>query len=290
MTRVTLLRRFLRTAALTCLAGVGSTARAQPRLEVINRGAVAPPPLVLNDATFDQWALGASTTLGSVEQRLKDLLKNHIEQIDRACKLTGAQKARLQLAGQGDIKRLHDRIEEKRWSVVGVPQDRARLNEILRELQPLRIAIQSDPFGEGSIFEKTIKTHLKENQFQQYRNDVDERLRFRHQAAIDMVVAMFDRRAGLTGEQRRQFAQVLRRSTRPPRRSGPYDYYVMMIQAADAPEEALKPIFDDAQWASLRHQMQQARATEQTLRTQGYLPDLTRSDTPVAAGPRAGAP
>src|SRR4051794_28341193 len=146
MDRVTRHCRLMLATAALGLAGSDRAARAQFD-EVVRKPAQA-PLIRLNDSTFNQWALGPGTTPASVQQRLDLLLKLRIDQLDQVCRLSDAQRKRLRLASQGDIKRLHDRLEEKRRTIVGVPLDRSKLNEILRDVQPLRVAVQADPFEE----------------------------------------------------------------------------------------------------------------------------------------------
>lgn len=260
-------------AVFLCTPGPGFNALAQDDDDDVVKRAPRVPPFVMTERTFNQWALGVGTSFEDIRRKQENVLDNKILQIDQACTLNDAQKARLRLAGRGDLKRLRDRIEVKRRLLVNQPIDRTKLNDVLRELQPLRVTAQADPFGEASIFAKTLRTTLDASQLAAYDSDVHERVRFRHQASVDLTVAMFDRRAGLTSAQRKKFAQVLLESTKPPQRTGPYDYYVMLIQAAEIPEKTLKPVFDETQWGSLRHQMQQARSMEATLRNEGYLPD-----------------
>src|SRR6185312_13500546 len=104
-------------------------------------------------------------------------------------------------------------LEEKKRTIVDVPVEQGRLNEILRDLQPLRFSLQSDPFGDGSIFSKILKSTLDGDQLARFEKDERERRQFRHQASIDLTVAMFDRVASLGGEQRRQFADLLKENT-----------------------------------------------------------------------------
>jgi hypothetical protein len=59
---------------------------------------------------IDEFMLGKSAAAS--RNRLNRLLRENIEVIDRCCRLSDGQKQKLQLAGQGDIKRFFDRFEE----------------------------------------------------------------------------------------------------------------------------------------------------------------------------------
>jgi hypothetical protein len=73
-----------------------------------------------------------------------------------ARKLTDSQRAKLRLAGRGDIKRFFDAVEDKRREF---ERDRHSLRtglEALRRLEPLSQVFNEGPFGDGSLFAKTL--------------------------------------------------------------------------------------------------------------------------------------
>ena len=76
--------------------------------------------------------------------------------------------------------------------------------------------------------------------------------------------------------------------TKPSRKSGQYDYYVIMFQLGRVPEEKLKPLFDATQWKVVNRQLDQFKQMEPFLKQSGQLPnsddEAERSDaTPVVA-------
>jgi hypothetical protein len=64
----------------------------------------------LSARATDEFLLGKSPAAS--HNHLNRLLREKIEVIDRCCRLSDGQKQKLQLAGQGDIKRFFDRFEE----------------------------------------------------------------------------------------------------------------------------------------------------------------------------------
>ena len=82
---------------------------------------------------------------------------------------------------------------------------------------------------------------------------------------------MLDNGLPLADEQRQKLVALLLAETKPPKRFGPYDYYVVTVQMAKLPEEKLKPLFDDAQWRMLRQQLNNMRAMEQWLKQSGAM-------------------
>jgi hypothetical protein len=119
---------------------------------------VVPPrhELIVLSETFD-YVLFTGDTPDERRGRLNDHLTRRIRAAERAKPLTTAQKQKLQLAGQGDIKRFFDRVEEKRQEFERVRADLNKCGAFVRELRPLRREYVTGPFDEGSLFAKTFR-------------------------------------------------------------------------------------------------------------------------------------
>jgi hypothetical protein len=75
----------------------------------------------------------------------------------RIHKLAEPQWAKLRIAGKGDIKRFFDHVDDKR---VFFEIDRMSLKTgrgALRRLEPLSDVYDEGPFGDGSLFAKTLR-------------------------------------------------------------------------------------------------------------------------------------
>lgn len=233
------------------------------RGEVVNR-------VMYTDENFDQWVFGGRN-LSAIRSHLDSLLALQIEAADRACKLSDAQKAKLKLAGKGDVKHFFDRVAEKKRQFQLVKNDQNKIGEIFNEIQPLQLTLNSGPYDDGSIFFKTIRKTLDASQVDGYENVVRERLRFRYRAKVELVVATLDQALGLRGEQRKKMVDLILAETKPPKRYGQYDYYLVMYQLSKIPEAKMKPLLDAAQWKVLQAQLQQGRGMEDFLRQNGFL-------------------
>jgi hypothetical protein len=86
---------------------------------VIGQGRNAQAVLAINgvvvraawtDEQIEEWVFGDNASMA--RRRAESRLATQILDLDRACKLTDAQKTKLQLAGRGDIKRFFDCFEE----------------------------------------------------------------------------------------------------------------------------------------------------------------------------------
>ena len=115
--------------------------------------------LVVARENFDLWMFRGRAT-SDHRQTLKRLLESKVEGADANIRLSESQKAKLRLAGQGDIKRLFDQIEEKRREFERVRTDWARCQEFASDLQPLSLVARSGPFGDDSLFAKTLRKIL----------------------------------------------------------------------------------------------------------------------------------
>jgi hypothetical protein len=116
---------------------------------------------------FDRRVFGDRETKRERWNHLEDLLFSKIQAADKKHRLTGPQRAKLQLAGRGDIKRFFDRVEDGRAEFelnrVGFKNGIAAL----QRLKPLSDAYDRGPFDDGSLFVKTLH---KINEDQSARN------------------------------------------------------------------------------------------------------------------------
>jgi hypothetical protein len=247
--------------------------------------AVPQQVFVVNDVQLDQWVFGGGRNAGWARDRLDTQLTLRIDEIDQACGVTEDQRKKLRLAGRGDIKRFFDKVEEKRRAFQAVAHDRAKIGGIFQEIQPLQVAFNAGLFGEGSLFAKTLVKTLDADQSRRYETALRERRQFHYRSRVDLVVATLGNAVGLSTDQRRRFTKLYLDETRPPKSFGRNDYQAVLLQAANLPEEKLKPIFNDTQWRVLSRYFAQVRGMEQFLRTNGYVPD----GEPAGAGADTGA-
>ncbi len=111
---------------------------------------------------FDAWVFRDNSTererrnhlKGRLFVMLRDAAKNH--------NLSENQRAKLRLAGMGDIKRLFDLIEDSRAQFDlrnGTPDSKLKALERLTQLAD---TYRQGPFGDGSLFAKTLHKIVEE--------------------------------------------------------------------------------------------------------------------------------
>lgn len=133
-----------------------------------NQAGQPAPQVRVSPETFDRWFFGASRTAAACRTDLNAVLQSKIGRANQASLLTPEQKQKLALAGEGDIRRLFERLDEAREEFDKVAQDQEKVVALLRKGSDLRDALQSGPFGEGSLFVKLLKRVLTADQWAAY--------------------------------------------------------------------------------------------------------------------------
>jgi len=124
------------------------------------RNAMAQGRLHINDAiveaeNFDRWIFDDDRP-AAVAEKLHGKLDRWIEAADREDRLSRSEKARLRLAGTGDIKRFQERVEQRRQEFETQRKSFKEGCAALRRLLPLNRSYKEGPFGDGSFFAKTL--------------------------------------------------------------------------------------------------------------------------------------
>jgi hypothetical protein len=120
--------------------------------------------LIVSGEAFERGLFGRVGNTAAARDRLNVLLQLKIHEIDPTRHMTIAQKEKLRLAGRGDIKRFFDQVERKRTEFALLTADPVKCSQFIQELQPLRRRFAFGPFGEGSIFTKTLKRMAADDQ------------------------------------------------------------------------------------------------------------------------------
>ncbi len=127
----------------------------------------------ISDAGFDRAVFPAFSDAEAARKELLARLAQDVDELSGKYGLTAAQKQRLHLAGRGDIKRMFDRVDDARRrlqaevvdDIGGLQKLSARMSQ---ESRVLRTGIRMGPFGEGSLFAKTLKNALTADQIAAY--------------------------------------------------------------------------------------------------------------------------
>ena len=231
------------------------------------------PMIVLTPEQFDQRVFGTQNGYAVAMKQFESQVDLRIEAADRVCKLTDTQKYKLRLAGDADLKEFKDRCDglKQKFQNAQIPLNDA--NKIFADIQPLQQEWSTGLLGDTSLFAKVFHHLLSADQFTQLKEEEKQRVQVRYRAKIKLAIATVENSIPLTEKQRTSFEDLLANETKPPKISGRYDYYVIMVQASRLPEAKLKAIFDEAQMRALQQLFQQVGRIEQVLKQQGVLDD-----------------
>ena len=185
------------------------------------------PVFVMNDDQFDQWVFGGPQECRAGRNKLDSLLTLQVDEVVRTCGLSEMQKKKLLLAGQGDIKRFFDRVEEKRKKFDKVKNDQNKVGEIYPGASAPPDGAQLGAVQRGSIFAKTLKKVSATSRPARYEEMVREKRQFRYRAKVELVVACSTRRVGFSDDQRRAARRV-----DPPRDRAPHEVRPVRLLAA----------------------------------------------------------
>lgn len=247
-------------------------------------GVMQPGPMQIPAQQIDMWIFRQDRSPDLARQRQVSLLNLKMDELNRTCRLTPEQSKKLNLTGQGDIKRFFDRCEALKEKVQFDQADNQDMNAVLQETNPLAMTLQAGLFQPGSLFQRAIPNTLSAAQLTAYEAVVQERLRARHSANILLVTTTLEEAAPLPDSQRKKLISFLNKEIKPARVSGSYDFYYLVWQLGTIPEDKLKPFFDANQWRAVERFVSQYRNIEPTLRQAGYLQDAEENAEKADAG------
>jgi len=209
-------------------------------------------------------------SLDNARDSAENALDVEIEFVALVGTLSDDQRAKLELAGRGDIERFFDDFESYlRTATVG-QITMQQWNELWQELQPLQARYNAGLHGPRSLFRKTIPSALNEEQRAEYVRMEAERARRHYRALVKATLAIIDGKIPLTASQREQIIDAVMEKTRPPRSYGQsyYQYHIVLYQMSRI-EDELKPIFEEKEWELMQKILGQGRMIENMLRRQG---------------------
>src|SRR5439155_17777887 len=150
--------------------------------------------------------------------RMEAWVAGEIRVIDTRASLTVAQKKKLQLAARGDLADHLSRAAELRPKLTSKPLAEQQYLELMREVQPLRLAQQFGIFGANSLFRKILRRMLTADQLRMVERE-------RQKQIIESALLNCEQaksRFVLTGETRRKFAELILEHGQVPQYVGPY--------------------------------------------------------------------
>ena len=231
----------------------------------VNRG------FFVQEENFDQWIFQGSNNASAGKARIESSVKMKLAELRRVCNLTDAQSKKLSLAARGDMRQFFEDVEIVRQKFLKVRNDQNAFNQIWQEINPLQQRQAAGLFGDSSFFAKTVRNTLTREQHDKYRIVLDDRRRFRYQAAAELALHNMSNTVALRHDQHEAIFKLIIEETQPPLTFGQYDQYFVFYSLAKLPNAKLKPLLDDRQWKLLQQHLQQGQGMEPTLMQQGMI-------------------
>src|SRR5262249_40399173 len=151
----------------------------------------------------------------------------------------------------------------------GTPLHHVVREQLAKVVQHRQSMMDSDCFGDGSLFSKVLKKTLSPEQLNVRDKAMKDAATAQHRGTIHWAIGSMEPWLQLSQMQRDKLESLLAEKTRPPRKFGAYDYYGLLFQASKLPEKEFKSIFNDAQWQKVQQQLAESRRLEETLRVGG---------------------
>jgi hypothetical protein len=240
--------------------------------------------VAISDRNIDSWIYGNESR---GRDWLEASLKQKVNEMGKACRLSDKQLQKLNLAGEGDIQRFETRVAEIKAQCQTGEIRPNEWNGVFQKTQPLRMELQRGLFGGGSLFQKTLFTALGPEQTARYEQIDRERRAYRYRARVELCIAQFDAIVGLRDEQRRRLMQLMLEKTRPPKNFGPFDRFIVLVQMSRLPDNTLKSVFDPGQWREVQRRLVQAKRMMPALKQNGVVFDDEADANEGDGGPAA---
>jgi len=112
-------------------------------------------PADMEDSAFTRNTFFKPWNPVAARRRLEGLLRQRIDGVDHFCHLTVPQRKKLELTGQGDLHRLFECVDEFRKEYEAA-QSGVFVKERWERWAPVEARLASGPFGEDSLFAKSL--------------------------------------------------------------------------------------------------------------------------------------
>ncbi|HEY2250682.1 MAG TPA: hypothetical protein VGH74_06460 [Planctomycetaceae bacterium] len=132
-----------------------------------------PAAVQLDADYFEREVFGSDKPEGAARSRklFEIILELKLSSYEWACRLKDIQKRKILLAGRGDIEHSFAQVDVHRQAFSQLAHsepDADCWNRQVKESAAAKAIVDSDPFGERSLFQSTLKNSLSAEQFPQY--------------------------------------------------------------------------------------------------------------------------
>lgn len=234
----------------------------------------AAQPAQIGIEQFERWIFQNSNA-EQARMTFASKIELEITRIEQATTLLEAQKERIRLAGQGDLKRFYDRVEKVRREFRAMEQglNQNNVNEVHQLTLPLQAEVRRGLFGPGSLLQKVVAATLDEQQLEIMRLEAERQQKLKMENAVMVYLTQLGRLIPMTAAQRQALLDLALANMKSFNVDDRYANYLVRYRLSMIPIAEFEPIFDEAQLTSLQKNLQQGQALKQMLQQQGALID-----------------
>ena len=227
---------------------------------------------VITIEQFDSWIFGQMRDESNARVSLKSRIELEIERFERITSLTDPQKAKIRLAGTGDMKRFFDQVRRARQKFVemgAVPQN--KINDAYQLASPLSQRLSAGLFKEGSLLKKVSMSVHDSEQADKIRQYEQQRLERKKKLTVNLYLAQLGRSVPLTTDQRQRLVKLLCESVET--KNCQAHYYLMLVsyRLSEVPKTKLHEFLDDNQIKAIEARLRQAANMKAMLVQQGVI-------------------
>lgn len=223
---------------------------------------------------FDGWIFSRMQNEQKARETLISRIDFEVDRIERIASLTEEQKAKIRLAGTGDVKHFFDevRVARRKFIELGdVPQN--QINEAYQLASPLAQRLNLGLFDADSLLKKVARTAPDPEQAEIIRQEVLRRQQQQKKYAIKAYVAILGRTIPLTSMQRAQLIETIEECVEIKNSKTPYIAQIVAYRMSQVPEERFRNMLDDNQFDAIKKMFDQAKALRPMLIEQGLIDD-----------------
>lgn len=206
-----------------------------------------------------------------------------LERVERACELSQAQRRKLEMAIEADVRRGVAEIEEIRRRYAGVTinmrdregqQQWGRFQQDVQRCRRRLLAL----FEEGSLYAESLATVLDERQAAALAAETAARRSFRWKSLVTTVMLRLDDMLALTQDEHDAIERLLVEREPPLRLDPPNrqrneqaEQMLVYSMLAEANQKALRGVVGEERWKTVQTLANQGRSMRSWIEGQGLL-------------------
>jgi hypothetical protein len=223
---------------------------------------------------FNGWIFNRMQNEQNARDTFHSRIDLEIQQLELVAALTEDEKAKIRLAGKGDVKRFFDNVHEARRKFLALGDvNQNQMNEAYQLASPLAQRINRGLFDDNSLLKKVAATAPGPERAERIRKRNQRRRQFQTEANIKSYIAMLGRSVPLTSDQRDQLVDLVSSKVDLAQFDAPYVTYLISYRLSQLPDGDLQTIFDQNQWQAFENTLVQAKAMKAVLKQQGLIDD-----------------